>query len=161
MLISVSSNFCQALLHDGDARCDVAPLTFGDYGEDLSNLWHRYASEFGPRVTAFYQGLAPEERFEALRQLQPAIVTAIESTAAELRLMTPPSEAAADHARLLQYLDENLETALAINAAVQVDDTDQVLQLFASSGIVLCSAGEDLSNSMLPLVGFFFPPGCG
>ena len=159
---ALSPNFCLAIVQfdantsrvcNGDVGIGEV---YGDYGEDLYAAFERYRRDFGPRVSVFYAALSPAERFASLRILQPQIIAAMDRAIDEIEVLTPPQELAADHDRLLQYFTEIRQTALDINAAVEAEDTPLLLQHFGISGVVTCSAANDLSEAIDPLVGFFF-----
>jgi hypothetical protein len=164
---TVSISFCEAITADGsplEARCSAngGPSPEGEfvaYGSLLFDAWGRYARAFLSRAPLFgaYQALSQEERFELVGLLQPAIVEAMDLAIHELEALTPPEAMVPDHARLLQYLDENRSIALAINTAVNDGDTATVLRLFNQSGEIFLNASEDLSPAVGPLVGLFFP----
>jgi 2-phospho-L-lactate guanylyltransferase (CobY/MobA/RfbA family) len=161
---ALSRNFCLAIERGAEFRVCNSDVgigeVYGDYGEDLYAVFERYRRDFGPRVSVFYAALSPAERFASLRILQPQIIAAMDRAIDEIEVLTPPQELAADHDRLLQYFTEIRQTALDINAAVEAEDTPLLLQHFGFSGVVTCSAANDLSEAIDPLVGFFFPLDC-
>lgn len=159
LLHGVSSEFCDAVVPDGSpfalgCNGNDAERAHGDYGEALFAAWRRYGREFSSRASAFYPAMSPEERFESLRVLQPEIVQAHDLAIEEVGALTPPQVLVADHDRLLQFFEEQRQTALDIDAAVIAGDTELVLQLFAFSGVVACTAGEDLTDEIRPLIDF-------
>jgi hypothetical protein len=161
----ISTPFCVAVTGDdfvAQAQCNSNDLELphGEYGAELFDSWRRYQREFGPRAGAFVPAMAPEERFESLRILQPAIVSSLDVVIDEVGALDPPAELTGDHERLLVYLEDTRQTAMEINAAVNEGDTVGVLQLFEHSITVFCDAADDLTTEIAPLVGFFFPPGC-
>ena len=161
LLQGVSSEFCDAVVPD-DNQCsgNDAERAHGEYGEALFAAWRRYGREFGSRASAFSPAMSPEERFESLRILQPEIVRAHDLAIEEVGALTPPQVLVADHDRLLQYFEEQRQTALDIDAAVIAGDTELVLQLFAFSGVVACTAAEDLTDEIQPLIDFAFSEPC-
>jgi hypothetical protein len=160
----VSGEFCVAVGEDSPFALGCggndAERAHGEYGEALFAAWRRYGREFGSRASAFYPAMSPEERFESLRVLQPEIVRAHDLAIEEVGALTPPDVLVADHDRLLQFFEEQRQTALDIDAAVIAGDTELVLQLFAFSGVVACTASEDLTDEIRPLIDFALSEPC-
>ena len=172
-----SHDFCRAVLvPDGPPPPGVpppppicgadGPLPGGEYGLALHDIFGRYQSEFGPRVTSFPPVFTQDELFAALLTINPLIETVIKETLEEVKALEPPAELRADHDRLIQYLEENLETASAITRAAEARDLDRIQDdLFPRSGEVLCSAVQDLPPTVRPIVSVVFgeeiPEFCG
>ena len=163
--MEVSPALCRAATIPPRAAtfCDTGdPLPGGQYGVELRSAFKRFVVEFGPRVSSFPQAFTPEERFAGLEVLQPEIERALEESIESISALEPPAEFQADHDRLIQYLEETLDTARAITAAAAARDFPKTQEQFARSGEVLCTAYTDLSHEFRSLVSFFFTPqACG
>jgi hypothetical protein len=71
-------------------------------------------AEFRPRTTILVPPFAFDALFAVLARVKPDVVRVLEQTAASVRSMQPPAEYEQDHARLLGYLEEELQAAQAI-----------------------------------------------
>ncbi len=158
LLLQASPAFCQAALEsDLSPSCASAePPAGGAYGAELYAIFRRFAAEFSPRVGAFPPAYTPEERFATLEALQPEIISALEEALGSVRALEPPAELRADHDRVIQYFEETLDVSRAISQAAEDRDFAATEEQFQRSGAVVCSAVQDLSPEVLPIVAAFF-----
>ena len=108
--------------------------------------------------------MTPEERFKGLEILQPEIEAVLQETADAIRKLEPTEELRADHDRLIQYLEETADVARAITAAAKERSFEETQVEVDRSGTVFCAARGDLTDTVKPLVDFFFratPAACG
>lgn len=157
LLLQVSPQFCDAVNPDRNgASCQSFDLPGGSYGVQLEDALRRYAADFLPRVGSFRSAYTSEELFAAILDVNPGIIRSIEEGRDEIAGIEPPDEFAQDHARLVQYLEENLELARSISESAQEGDDERLREQFEDSGDVHNSAGCDFSPQFRPIVGFFF-----
>ena len=160
----MSPTFCKAIAppdapsDDVAADCDGSEsLPGGEYGAKVHAIMKQYRAEFGPRVSSFPPMMTPKELFAALLALNREIETVIGEALQALEELEPPAEFRTDHARLLQYFEENLNLARAITRAAEEQDDEKLRsEYFPESGVVLCGAKQDLSPAIRPIVDTFF-----
>ena len=96
--------------------------------------------------------------------INPEIEKVLEEAGARVRALQPPSNYQSDHAVIVRFLEENLETARGITKAAQDQDGVAQRAYFTESGAVLCRAVRALSDEIRPILGPHFSsdvPQCG
>ena len=164
MLDASSPAFCQGLAPPDAPPDEVAVncggaegLPGGVYGDQLHDIMRRYSSEFGPRVSSFPPMFTPDELFESLAILNIEIEDTIEEALEGVRGLRPSASFRQDHEVVVLYLRDNLELARAITQAARERDNRKLLDdYFPESGVVLCTAQQNLSEDFRPIVSVFF-----
>ena len=157
LLLQVSPQFCDAVNPDRNgASCQRFDLPGGSYGVQLEDAFRRYAADFLPRVGSFRSAYTSEELFATILEVNPGIIRSIKEGRDEIAGIEPPEEFAQDHARLVQYLEENLALARSITESAQEGDDERLREQFGQSGDVHSGADCDFTAEFRPIVGFFF-----
>ena len=136
----------------------------GTYGDDLHALIRLVAATIGADrpANALYSDFShlstPEARNAIVAGLSPEIASTLEGLVDDLRAMDPPAAVAADHRRLIEFVEQAVGQHLDLAAGAAAGDTAQVEELVAQARPRLCELAASLSTTIAPAVAALVGP---